>query len=387
MLATLRKPALVRIYLIPFFTMLVSSMVWSISIVYALALGANVYQVNILRSIRTLMGLFLLVPIGMLSDILGRKTIVIYSRSVTFFGVLIRAFASKVNHLYISAIVGGIAGRGFFPVLLSMIGDIAEEGEKQEAVSFLYLSSSIGLTVGPTITSMLLRNGHLTLRGIYKVNVIAQIIVLLYLFTLIEETSTQIEPGEELDLTHLKDLMRQPEFQKLSGMALLYFFSRSILQTYIPLYAKMDLGLSDDRVAMLSTYRNMGILVIRLLCATLLTRVPLTYFLMISLGLGGVAGMIPIFAVDYQALTFSLVLAGISYGAVRILGATVIAKRSTPENRGVANSLYNVAISSGNIFRTFTAPMADLYGIASIFLLAAITAMASIIPVTRMGKQ
>lgn len=96
MLSTLRKPDLIRIYLIPFITMLVSSMAWSISIVYALELGANIYQVNLLRSIRTLMGIVLLVPIGVLSDRFGRKAMVIYSRLITFLGVLIRAFATNV---------------------------------------------------------------------------------------------------------------------------------------------------------------------------------------------------------------------------------------------------------------------------------------------------
>ncbi|MGD2201594.1 MAG: MFS transporter [Candidatus Bathyarchaeota archaeon] len=387
MLSTLRKPALFRIYLIPFITMLVSSMVWSISIVYALELGANIYQVNLLRSIRTLMGIILLVPIGMFSDRFGRKAMVIYSRLITLFGVLIRAFASNVNHLYIASIVGGVADRGFFPVLLSMIGDVAEEDEKQEAVSILYLFSSIGLTIGPSITSVLLAGETVTLRGVYKIGVIAQILVLIYLFTQTKETGIQAQNAEKIDISNIKDLLTQPRFRYLSYMAVLYFFSRSILQTYIPLYAKLDLGFSDGRVALLSTYRNLGILIIRLLSATLLTRVPFNLFLYTSLALGGVAGLTSIFANNYYTLIIALMIAGVSYGAVRILGATDIARLSTKENRGVANSLYNVAISSGNIIRTVTAPLAELFGIIPLFLLATITAMASIIPVTKMKEQ
>ncbi len=385
--ATLRKPAFLRIYLIPFITMLVSSMVWSISIVYAIELGANTYQVNILRSIRTFMGVLLLVPVGMLSDTLGRKAMILYSRSINFLGVLTRAFAQNVSHLYISAIVGGIAGRGFFPVLLSMIGDIAKEEEKQEAVSLLYLSSSIGLTVGPSITSLILKNNWLDLRGVYKTNAMAQILVLIYLYTQVKETTTKAKQGKPFQLAQVRKLLQHPSFRKVSTMALLYYFSRSILQTYIPLYAKTELGLPNNQIAMLSTIRNTGILVIRLLSATLFTTLPQTMFLIISLLLGGLAALIPIFYFSYHALIIAILFAGISYGAVRILGATIIAKLSSQENRGAANSLYNVAISSGDIFRTFTAPIATIYGTSSVFLLATLTAILSILPVTDMKKK
>jgi len=387
MLSTLRKPDLIRIYLIPFITMLVSSMAWSISIVYALELGANIYQVNLLRSIRTLMGILLLVPIGVLSDRFGRKGMVIYSRLITFFGVLIRAFATNVRHLYIASIVGGVAGRGFFPVLLSMIGDIAEEEESQEAVSLLYLFSSIGLIVGPSITSLLLTSELVKLRGVYQIAVVAQLTVLIYLATQIEETGTQSRKGGKFDFSSVKDLIHQQRFQSLSLMALFYFFSRSILQTYIPIYAKMDLDLSDGQVASLSTYHSTGILVIRLLSATLLTRAPFNTLLYTFLALGGVAGLTAISANNYYTLTIAIVISGLSYGAVRILGATDIAKQTTPKNRGLANSLYNVSISAGDIIRTFTAPIADLFGTNPIFMLATITALASTIPVTTLTEE
>lgn len=387
MLSTLRKPDLIRIYLIPFITMLVSSMAWSISIVYALELGANIYQVNLLRSIRTLMGIVLLVPIGVLSDRFGRKGMVIYSRLITFLGVLIRAFATNVRHLYIASIVGGVAGRGFFPVLLSMIGDIAEEGESQEAVSLLYLFSSIGLIVGPSITSLLLSKEIVKLRGVYQIAVVAQLTVLIYLATQIEETGTQSKEGEKFDFSSVKDLIHQQRFQSLSVMALFYFFSRSILQTYIPIYAKIDLALSDGQVASLSTYHSTGILVIRLLSATLLTRAPFNTLLYTFLALGGVAGLTAISANNYYTLTLAIVISGLSYGAVRILGATDIAKQTTPKNRGLANSLYNVSISAGDIIRTFTAPIADLFGTNPIFMLATITALASTIPVTTLTEE
>jgi len=387
MLSTIRKPDLVRIYLIPLVTMLVSSMTWSISIVYYLELGANVTQVNLLRSIRTLMGTLLLVPIGALSDKLGRKYMVLYSRTINFLGVLIHAYATNVRHLYIASIVNGVAGRGFFPILLSMIGDIASEDESQEAVSLLYLFSSIGLITGPIITSIILNREITNLRGVYRVGALAQIIVLIYLATQIKETSNITNNDQKSSLHHLKELVSQQRFQSLSMMAALYFFSRSIINTYTPIYAKTSLGFTDGQVALLSTIRSTGILVIRLLSATILTNTHFQTLLYTFLTLGGIAGLAAFYANSYYTISLAIILSGISYGSVRILGATLIAKQTTTRNRGLANSLYNVAISAGDITRTLTAPIVDLLGIKPVFLLATITALASTLPAKKLKNK
>lgn len=386
MLSTLRKPDLVRIYLIPLITMLVSSMTWSISIVYYLELGATVTQVNMLRSIRTLMGTLLLVPMGALSDKYGRKYMVLYSRTVNLLGVTIHAYAQNLRHLYLASIVNGVAGRGFFPVLLSMIGDTATEEESQEAVSLLYLASSIGLITGPTITSLILDKELTNLRGVYQIGVITQVTVLIYLATQIKETTT-IDKQSKPSIDQLKTLLTQKTYQNLSLMAILYYFSRSTIETYTPIYAKTSLDYTDAQIALLSTIRSTGILVIRLLSATILTQTHFQTLLYMFLALGGVAGLTAYIANSYTTIALAIILSGISYGSIRILGATLIAKQTTTRNRGLANSLYNVAISTGDITRTLTAPIVELVGIKPVFLLATISALTSTIPAKKLRNK
>ncbi len=90
MFSTLRKPALVKLYVIPLIMVTTGSMVWAIGVLYAIDLGANVLQVNLITSIQSTTGILLLVPFGILSDRLGRRPMLLYPRIIGFLGILIQ---------------------------------------------------------------------------------------------------------------------------------------------------------------------------------------------------------------------------------------------------------------------------------------------------------
>ncbi|UCH01331.1 MAG: MFS transporter [Candidatus Bathyarchaeota archaeon] len=368
-----------KIYLIPLFSVMVGSITWSISVLYALDLGATIIQVNLISTIRSTMSILLLVPFGILSDRFGRKPMVLYSRILIVLGMILRAMATEPNHLLIASFIGGFAGGGFFPILLSMVGDIAQPDEQRESISTLYLFSSIGMLVGPIISSFLLTQPYITLRNLYQIVAVAQTGILIYLATQIRETRNE-RPRERLVnySGSITELIHQTNFQKLLIMAFLYFFSRSIINTYIPIFGKIHLGLSNAEVASFATYRNLGIMIIRLSSATLLTRVSIKPFILFALAIGGISSLASSMAYNYYFIVLILFLAGISYGATAILGNTLVIQNSTTENRGVANSLYNVAQSSGNITNILTSPIADTLGLIPVFLLGGIICFGSI---------
>ena len=125
MFSTLKNPALMKIYILPLIFVSSGSMTWAISVLYALDLGASILQVNLITTIRSAMSILLLVPFGILSDRFGRRPMLLFPRIIVLIGLLIRTFATHPNHLLLAAFVGGFAGGGFFPVLLSMAADVA----------------------------------------------------------------------------------------------------------------------------------------------------------------------------------------------------------------------------------------------------------------------
>lgn len=384
MLGTLRKPAFIKIYAIPLLQVSIGSLSNSIAILFALDLGANIFQVNLIDTVRSTMSILLLVPFGILSDRYGRRPMIVYPRAIMFVGTLIRAFATDPNHLILASFIGGFAGGSYFPVLLSMIADIAEPEERQEAISTLFLFSSIGMVSGPLIATFLLKQPQITLRNIYQITAIAQICVLIYLAILIRETKPQTKKSAKSEsLPHIKKLIRETSFQDLIIMAFLYNFYHSIFRTYIPIYGRVNLNLTDAEVASFNLYRNLGVMLIRLSSATFLIRVPIIHLLISVLALGGLTGLIAPFTNNYTIIVVVLFLSGVSFGAFRILSTTLVAKNSIPENRGIANSLLDFGQSTGNFIKILTSSIAENMGLTPVFILGGVTSLSAIIPALR----
>ncbi len=382
MFSTLRNPALVRIYVIPLLFMTTASMTGAISVVYALDLGASITQVNLISTIRSTMGILLLVPFGILSDRYGRRPMLLYPRVLAFLGILVRALATDPNHLIIAAFVGGFAGGGFFPVLLSMVADVAEPGEQQEAISTMWLFSGAGMLLGPFIGSLLLMLPQVSLRNLYQFHVVAYAGSLLYLTTQIKETTPQIPKGRGIPYKALiADLIRETSFRGVLVMAFLLSFYNSIINTYIPIHARVNLNLSNAEISSLAFYRNLAVIVIRFSSATFLAKAPTGIFLISAIALGGISSLAAPLADNYRSIVLIRLLSGVSYGATRILGTILVAVESEPRNRGIANSLYDVAQSTGNIANILTSTLAETQGLTPVFLLGGASALSATLPV------
>lgn len=389
MFRTLRNPALLKLYVIPLLSTTIGSLSNSIAIIFALDLGADIFQVNLINTVRSTTSIFLLVPFGILSDRYGRRPMIIYPRAIMIVGTVIRAFATDPTHLIIASLVGGFAGGSYFPVLLSMIGDLTKPDERQEAISTLFLFSSIGMVLGPSMATFLLSFLHISLRSLYQIAAIAQLGTLVYLTILIRETKPQSGKNATIKVfPNIKKLIRQSSFQDLITIAFLYNFYHSILRTYIPIYGRVDMNLSDAEVASFDSYRNIGVMLIRLSSATLLTKVPIVPFLISVLALGGLTGLTTSFANNYTSIVLLLFASGVSFGAFRILSTTLVAKYSIPENRGVANSLLDVSQSTGNFLKMLTSPIAENLGLAPVFIIGGVTSLSAIIPALwrKMGR-
>ncbi|MHA2069420.1 MAG: MFS transporter, partial [Candidatus Thorarchaeota archaeon] len=380
-LSTLRKPAFLKIYAIPLIQVAIGSMSNSVSILFALNLGASIFQINLISTVRSTMSILLLIPFGILSDRYGRKPMILYPRVIMLLGTVIRAFATHPNHLIIASLIGGFAGGSYFPVLLAMIADISTIEERQEGISTLFLFSSFGMVIGPSISAFLLLFPQITLRSMYQITAIGEIGVLIYLAMIIKETRPPVEGHEgSKPLPQIKELISQSRFQGLLIVVFLYSLYQAIFQTYPPIYGRVTLNLTDAEIVSFNTYRNLGVMLVRFSTAIFLTRVPVSTFLLTVLGLGGLTCLLVPLATNYTLIVLILFLVGVSFGAFRILTTTLVANNSVSENRGIANSILDFSGSAGKLTNIVTSSLAEHFGIVPVFILGGITCLSAIIP-------
>jgi MFS family permease len=360
--------------------MITDQMANAIAILFALELNADILQINLITTVGMVMGIMLEVPFGMLSDRLGRKPMLIWSRTIVIFGTLIRVFATSPDHLIAASLLGGLAGGEFFPILLSMIGDVTEVNKRQEAISTMFLFSSFGMLIGPIVCSSLLLLPIVKLRSIYQIVLVGQAALVFYIAGMVHETKSKPMEGSQVSKVYLTDLLRQRNFQMLLSMAFFFSLSRSITGTYIPIYAKKALLLSDAEVASFSVFGNLAVMIMRFVSASFVTRIQSGKTLLTMQLMGGVAGILCIFANSYVSIIMILFLSGLSYGGNRVLESVLVANNSRPQNRGVANSLQNVSVSIGGMAKILTTPVVDFLGFAPTFLVGGIVGFAALIP-------
>jgi MFS family permease len=359
-------------------------------VLYALDLGADVLQINLITTVWSAMGILVLVPFGLMLDRFCRRPMSLYPRALALIGTLIRAFATNSDHLLLAAFIGGFAGAGFFPILLSMITDITSTAKQKEAISTLFMFSGIGQLIGPLIGSFLLTMPFVSLRTLHQIDLVAQAGILIYIATQIQETRLPSISAQEDQPSYQENigaLMRTPRFIGLLVMVCCYFFAFAIMSTYVPLLGRVDLGLSDAEVSSLSTFRSAGVMLIRLSSTTFLLGVSMKLFLLSMLGLGGITSLIMPFAGDYLSISLLAFVYGISFGATMSLGSAFVAADSTPQNRGIANSIYNAAQASGNILKVFTSSVAETLGLTPVFIMSGITAFIAMIPISLRKKR
>jgi MFS family permease len=245
----------------------------------------------------------------------------------------------------------------------------------------MFLFSSFGMLIGPLICSSLLLMPAMTLRTIYQIVVVGQIALVVYIAATVRET--KVKAVREIHVSYrvyVMDLLRERNFQMLLAMAFFFSLSRSTTQTYIPVFAKKSLLLSDAEVASFSVFSNLAVMIMRFLSASLMTRIQSGKTLLTMQIMGGTAGLLCIFANSYVSIIIILFISGISYGGNRILESVLVANNSRPQNRGVANSLQNVSVSIGGMAKILTTPVVDFLGFAPTFLVGGIVGFAALIP-------
>ncbi len=382
MLEMVRNTKLLNLYLITLISMMVSFGSQSIGVLYVLELGGGVFEVNLIGLISSIIGLILLVPFGIITDRFGRRPMLLYSGGIAFLGITIRAFATEPSHLLLAALVNGLGGFMVgFPIFLSMVNDLAKPKEQKKAINTFYFFSSIGMLTGPFICSLLLTLPQISLRNIYQIFIVIKLGELIYLATQIKETKHKIIRSEKIEYrTSVSSLLHQTNFKSIISTAFLFFFFYSIMNTYIPIYARIELNFSNAQIVSFATYRSLATMLIRFASATFLTRVPVKSLLLSALTLGGITSLAAPFANNYLTIALVIAFSGFSYGIIMSSGSTLVARYSTPENRAVANSVFISTGGMGRIIKVLTTPIADTFGLTSVFLIGSISVFAAIIP-------
>jgi len=374
---SVKNRKLLPIFFIPFLGNTIGMMVNSVLVLFALDVGSTLTEVGLMRSIGGAMGIALNVPFGILSDKYGRKSMLLLAQTMMALGDAIRCIAITPLHVILASTVGGIAGGGYFPILLSAIGDSTTIEERNDAISTLYFFSSMGLLAGPTLASVLLL--YLEIRTLFYIAIVSRIGLLLFIIFTIKsgrgETRRLSLKGNVIGLVKQKNMV-------VSMMTSTpFYFANSIFQTYMPIFARQELFLSDSLVASLDTFRSLLILMVRFFMQQILSKIKHKRLLVLMLITVFIAGLLIPYATGYYSLVPIAMTFGMCFGVISVICALIISSVSTPTNRGLANSIHSLTTSTGMFAPLAMTPVAEIWGINSVFTTSAFLPLIAIPPI------
>ena len=145
-----KKYALTTIFIAIFADIFAFGMIIPLSPILARDFGADGLQVGLLISIYSLTQFFFAPFWGRLSDVLGRKPILLCGLFGVALAHIFFAFSLSFNQLFFSRILAGFFG-GNLAVAKAYIADVTDREERSKHMSLIGIAFGLGFTLGPAL--------------------------------------------------------------------------------------------------------------------------------------------------------------------------------------------------------------------------------------------
>jgi len=337
---------------------------------YARSLGADTVQVGFINSAFLLMAALLSLPLGILSDRIGRKLL-------AALGLLILAFTSFLLYLsrtpvqlfWIYALFGvGLAAFG--PTMMSLVADISPPTHLGRSYGWYTTSLYSSMTLGPAMGGFIAQK--FGFRDVFLTSAILIIAVLGLLVLLLPRSQILLasrrdqkkQPTRATDLLHNRPLLGC-WLATLGGC-----FGLGMFVTFLPLHAQNQ-GLNVGQIGMVFFAQGLSNAVSRIpfghLSDKIRNRKSLVFW-----GFIGFAASMAGFGLSQSIAGFMLfsVAFGTSMGLAFTSVGALIAEAVPPSARGLAMGGYNTCIYFGMMLSSAAmGPVIRAIGFAGGFLI------------------
>jgi MFS family permease len=328
-----------------------------------------------------MVGLAIMLPIGILSDRFGRKRMLLVPEIMMISADLVRISATAPWQLIAASFLGG-GGIGETIALISAIaGDLANPREQVSFISTGYFCSALGMIVGPSIASVLLL--FTGIRTLLYISFFARIGLVFYILLFVKEPKRRISKEISYRVS-ISSLFKKRDMIGGISMMIFLFAAASINTTFVPVFARRGLLLSDSQVASISTFRSLAILLFRLFSNEIFGRIRYKKLIMSMLAASSLALFAFPYSPDYLTLLALSFTFGLCFGGLNLMGAVVTSTVADENNRGAAQAVNALSSASGQLAPVIMAPIAETQGISSVFSIGALLPIFGILFVARL---
>ncbi len=366
------KRTILAIYASTILGMTATAISGTILVLYALELGGSIFEVGLVSSAGAYVALALRIPMGALSDRIGRRRILIIGTLSFTISALLCAFATNAWILILAKLIEGLGWSIFMPVGMALISDVSQN---VEALRRYTLASGLGFFAGPVLSTALL--SFLNLRSLFYVSLCFWIVVLTITVVAVRESESH---RESRALTG--DLSRVIRNRFVLAVILSnvgFSFANMTMNTYGPVYLVEELEVSQQLIALLASIRSIMMVSFRFLSGKIMDRVNNKLLLVLTMLILAVSGFALGLSQNYIQIATLMLVSGIGWGMIFPLNAIIVNQGTETNESGIANATY---MTAGDL-TTITTPILmtefiDLWGIRSAFFASSVMPLMAI---------
>jgi MFS family permease len=318
------------------------------------SMGVPVSTLGFIAAASTVVGIVVSLPAGILSDIIGRRRVILTAAVVFATAPFLYLIITEPWQLVLVRIYHGLATAILGPVAMAVVADTYEKG-RGERMAWYSSATMVGRFVAPFVGGVLIfgNNYH----WVYLADGVAGVLALLAAIRLPLTSNTSGSAWQSFKSQRSKYgqeiafVFRHGGILATSGIEAVQYFAYGCIETFLPVYLNEKLGFSAWKIGLLFTVQIVAATLTKPIMGRMSDRYGRVPLIVGGLILGGIATGTLILISNYFVIAFLIAVFGLGLATVTASTASLVADLSRSEGRGgalgILSSIMDVGQSTG----------------------------------------
>jgi DHA1 family multidrug resistance protein-like MFS transporter len=318
------------------------------------SMGVPISTVGYIAAASTVVGIVVSLPAGILSDIIGRRRVILVAAVVFATAPFLYLLITAPWQLVLVRIYHGLATAILGPVAMAAVADTFAKG-RGERMAWYSSATMVGRFLAPLVGGLLIFGE--SFRWVYLADGFAGVLALLAAIRLPLTTaaSTPLRDafrqqrgkyGQEIAF-----IFRHPGILATSGIEATQYFAYGCLETYLPIYLHEQLGYPAWKIGLLFTAQILAATLTKPVMGRLSDRYGRVIMIVSGLILGGITTGAMILISNYLVIIVLIAAFGLGLATVTASTSALVADLSRAQGRGgamgVLSSIMDIGQSTG----------------------------------------
>jgi len=344
------------------------------------SMGVPISTVGFIAAASTVVGIIVSLPAGILSDIIGRRRVILMAAIVFATAPFLYLLITSPWQLVLVRIYHGLATAILGPVAMAAVADTFEKG-RGERMGWYSSATMVGRFLAPFVGGILIFGEDF--RWVYLADGFAGVLALAAAIRLPLATSASVSTWEALKRERGKYgqeiafVFRHFGILATSGIEAVQYFAYGCIETFLPIYLNEKLGYPAWKIGLLFTTQILAATFTKPIMGRLSDRYGRIPMIVSGLALGGITTGTMLLSSNYLAFLVLIAMFGLGLATVTASTSALVADLARSQSRGgalgVLSSIMDIGHSSGPMvtgvmITTYSYRMA--FGIVGIGLVA-----------------